>query len=165
MISRKHLDVLLEIVGALKDSPIDWAVTGSLGMALQGMEVEVHDIDIQTDGGGAYEIERRLSSFVSEPVRFRESPRIRSHFGVLSIDGVRVEIMGAIQKLLEDGTWEPPVDVSQHRRWVEIEGTRVPVLSLEHEYRAYLRLGRIGKAERLRAWMEERNSEVDPEGS
>lgn len=31
----------------------DWAVTGSTGMALQGMDLEVNDLDIQSDGPAA----------------------------------------------------------------------------------------------------------------
>ena len=38
--------------------PINWAVTGSLRLALQGVPIEVHDIVIQTDKDGAYAIER-----------------------------------------------------------------------------------------------------------
>jgi hypothetical protein len=47
------------LVRAAGRLPDPWAVTGSLGMALQGMELAVHDIDLQTSREGAYEIERR----------------------------------------------------------------------------------------------------------
>lgn len=123
-------------------------------MALQGVPVEVHDIDIQTDKDGAYEIERCLAEFVVEPVCYRDSHRIRSHFGTLQIDDVKVEIMGAVQKRVDDQLWEKPVEVERHRRWVEIDDLRVPVLSLEYEYQAYLRLGRNDKVEILRAWLQ-----------
>jgi hypothetical protein len=39
-----RLKVLRKIVTRLQDSPVDWVVTGSLGMALQGVPVEVHDV-------------------------------------------------------------------------------------------------------------------------
>jgi hypothetical protein len=35
-----------------------------------------------------------------------------------------------------------------------IEGIQIPVLSLEYEYQAYLKLGRIEKAERLKKWLQ-----------
>jgi len=47
MVANSHLKVLGKIVSRLKDSSINWVVTGSLGMALQGVPVEVHDIDLQ----------------------------------------------------------------------------------------------------------------------
>lgn len=134
-------------------------MTGSLGFALQGVPTKVHDIDIQTDRSGAYEIERRFTEFSTERVAFSSTEKIRSHFGALMIDGVRVEIMGDIQKRLEDGTWEDQIDLDQYKRAVLCEGMKVPVLSLEYEYQAYLRLGRMEKAEMLWRWLTNRKQQ------
>jgi len=65
---------LRKICERLKDDVI-WALTGSLGHALQGVPVEVHDVDIQTDREGAYEIERRFSEFVVRRVRFSSTDK------------------------------------------------------------------------------------------
>jgi len=54
MIPQIHLQVLRKLYERLKDSNVNWVVTGSLGFALQGVPVEPHDIDIQTDKEGAY---------------------------------------------------------------------------------------------------------------
>ncbi len=156
MIERQFLITLRKIYARLKDCRVEWAITGSLGMALQGMDVQVHDIDIQTDRQGAYEIESKLSGYAISPVHYSESERIRSHFGRLEIDGVTVEIMGDLQKRIDERTWEAPVKVVDYRRWVEIEGLQVPVLSLEYEYQAYRMLGRDDKAEKLREWLKKR---------
>lgn len=150
----RHLRALRIILSALEGRPPDWAVTGSLGMALQGVPVEVHDIDLQTDRQGAYTIERLLSAWAVSPVRYLESERIRSHLGALEIEGVRVEIIGAVSKRLENDGWEEPVDVALHRHWVESAGLQVPVLSLAYECEAYRKLGRPEKAELLRAWLD-----------
>ena len=123
-------------------------------MALQGVPVEVHDIDIQTDRDGAYEIERRLSEYVKQPVQYSAAERIRSHLGKLEIDGIQVEIMGEVQKRLDDERWEEPVDVEHYRHWIEIDGMKIPVLWLDYERQAYLKLGRFEKAEMLRKWLE-----------
>ena len=119
-------------------------------MALQGMDIEVHDIDIQTDQRGAYEIESKFPEYVAEPVRYSQSERICSHFGTLEIDGVKVEIMGDVQKRITEQTWEEPIRVECYRRWVQIDGMQIPVLSLEYEYQAYLKLDRNEKAEMIR---------------
>ena len=154
MIEPKYLDTLRKIHARLKDCRAIWVVTGSLGMALQGMNVEVHDIDIQTDQQGAYEIESKFPDYAVAPVHYSESERIRSHFGKLEMDGVKVEIMGDVQKRVDERTWEEPVQVEHNRHWVEIEGMQIPVLSLEYEYQAYLKLGRVEKAEMLREWLQ-----------
>jgi len=134
---------------------VNWAVTGSLGFALQGMDVDVHDIDIQTDKSGAYEIERRFSRYVVRNVEFSSSGKIRSYFGELSVNGIKVEIMGDIQKYLPDGTWEDPIDICSKTRFVNYGKLSIPVISLEHECEAYYRLGRTEKAEQVRRYLEQ----------
>ena len=153
MIAAGFRSALLKIQAALADSRVDWAVTGSLGMALQGMDLPIHDIDIQTDEDGAYEIERRLAEFVIQPVLFKSSARIRSRLGKLAIDGIPVEVIGAIQKRLEDDSWEPPIEVASHRLWVDLEGVAIPVLSLEYESEAYRGMGRTERADEIRKWL------------
>jgi GNAT superfamily N-acetyltransferase len=156
VVKKSYLAALRTIHRRLCDASIEWVVTGSLGMALQGMSVEVHDIDLQTDEIGAYEIEKRLADYIIRPVRYVASERIRSHFGRLEIEGVKVEIMGALQKWLDGQGWEKPVDVTQYRRLVEVEGMSVPALSLAYEQQAYEQLGRLDKAEAIQRWLEKR---------
>ena len=165
MISKQYLDVLRQICELMQGIQFDWAVTGSLGMVLQGMDLPVHDIDIQTDEDGAYEIERRMAEFVVKPVLFKGSDRMRSRLGKLAIDGIQVEIMGAIQKRLPDGSWESPVQVAEHRRWAEIKDLKVPVLSLEYEAEAYQVMGREDRSAQIRKWLEKTHPVTPPKDS
>jgi hypothetical protein len=157
MIELQYLNVLRKIYSRLSDCPINWVVTGSLGMVLQGMEIEVHDIDIQTDEQGAYEFEGLFPEYVVKPVQYSASERIRSHLGRLEIEGVKVEIMGGIQKALSGQVWEEPVKIEQYRQWIRYDEMRIPVLSLEYEYQAYLKLGRTERAWAIKNWLEERS--------
>ena len=54
--------------------------------------------------------------------------------------------MGDIQHRRDDGTWDAPVDLRRYRQWVDTAGMQLPVLSLEYEYQAYLRMGRRERA-------------------
>ena len=63
--------------------------------------------------------------------------------------------MGDIQKRGVDGVWEEIVDPEHYRQMVEIAGLLVPVLSLEYEYQAYLKFGRVERAEMLRRWLDD----------
>ena len=154
------VEVLRKLDRELSPTDINWVVTGSVGFALQGVPVVPNDIDLQSDEAGVYEIERRLAEFVVRSVTFSATERIRSHFGALRIGGIKVEIMGDIQKRLEDGRWEEPVDLRRHKRVVEMVGMQLPVLSLAYEYTAYLRLGRKDRAAMLKNWLDEKE-EVD----
>jgi len=153
MINPIYLNVLRKIYNRLCNTDVNWVITGSLGFALQGIPIEPHDIDLQTDKAGSYEIERLFSEFVIRKVAFMSTNLIRSHFGVLMIDGIKVEIMGDIQKWLDTGIWESAVDLKHHKRIIEVEDIKVPVLSLEYEYQAYMKLGRIDKAKMLKKYL------------
>jgi hypothetical protein len=116
MLNTAYLKVLRKINTRLSNTNVNWAITGSLGFALQGVPAEPNDIDIQTDKRGAYEIERHFSEFMTKRVTLSSTEKIRSHFGKLMIDGIKIEIMGDIQKRLEDGSWENPVDLEHHKQ-------------------------------------------------
>lgn len=153
MIDQHYLSVLSKIYAQLNVSDVNWVLTGSASFALQGVPTRVHDIDIQTDEVGAHKIERLFSEFIVRKVNLSSTEAIRSHFGILMIDGVRVEIMGDIRKRSENGEWEQPVDLQRHKQFVDVEDMHIPVLSLEYEYQAYLKMGREEKAELLRQWI------------
>ncbi len=162
MIEPRFLDVLRLIVSRLDGSGIHWAITGSLGMALHGMQLPVHDIDLQTDRDGAFEFGRRFSAFVVRPVAYAPKDRIRSYLGALLIDGIQVEIIGDMQTRRESGIWEPPVRVLEHTDWVEVEEMHVPAMALEHEYQAYLQMGRAAKAGLILEFLQHAGARTDP---
>lgn len=164
MIAATYLDVLRKIYPLLSTGTQPWVITGSFGMALQGMDIEVHDIDLQTNRAGAYEIERMFCTDMKESVQFSTSEAVRSYFGAFEIDGVKVEIMGDLQKrpAPEYPGWEEPVKVEDHRCWVDVEEMRIPVLSLEYEYQAYLKLGRTEKAAQIQRWLEKDQPQPSP---
>ncbi len=153
MIEARFLSVLRQIVLRLADSAATWAITGSLGLALQGIDVAVHDIDLQTDRTGALEFERRFADSVIRPVVFSPSERVRSYLGAIQIEEVTIEIIGDMQKRLGSSPWEDPVRVQEHLVWLEREGMRIPVMSLEHELEAYLQMGRRAKAQMIRDYL------------
>jgi hypothetical protein len=162
MIQPIYLVVLRQLFTELQESQVIWAVTGSFSFALQGLPLEPHDIDIQTDTEGAYEIERRFFSQIGRKVAFSSTKRMRSHFGALLIEGIVVEIMGDVQKRLEDGMWETPVDLKSHRQFIHVEGMDIPVLALTYEAQAYLKLGRLERAAMLQEAASRTAQDVQP---
>jgi len=52
-IKQSHLNAFGKIYSRLHNSDINWVVTGSFAFAIQGIPLEVHDIDIQTNEKGA----------------------------------------------------------------------------------------------------------------
>lgn len=154
MISESHIQVLIKIAAALGNRNIDWVVTGSMGMALHGVPLEVHDIDLQTDKNGVFEIEEIFKENIIAPIAFRSSDRLQSYFGKLEIDGIQVDLMGDLQHRSTDLSWEEPVKVAEHREWLECGDLSVPMMPLEYEVVAYSKMGRIERAKLLRDWLD-----------
>lgn len=148
-----HLPILRRLAARLESSHIIWAVTGSLGFALHGLPVTVHDVDIQSDADGAYEIARRMTAYITDPVALYETAAMRSHFGRMRVDGIAVELIGGVQKRLPDGSWGPPTDVREHSEMVTAGGMQFPVMKLAYEAAAYRQMGRLDKAEMLDQWL------------
>jgi hypothetical protein len=147
------LSALELVLDRLAPLAVPWAVTGSLGMRLQGVPLAVHDLDLQSDGQGFEAMADLLCDYIAEPPAYRESPDLRSMFGILRVGAARVELMGDLQKRAADGTWEPPTRVADHLQKVEWRGRVVPVLDLSYEEQAYRRLGRTDRADLLRRWL------------
>ena len=98
-------------------------------------------------------MERLFSRYVTRRVALRTSEKIQSHFGILEIQGVKIEIMGDFQIKLPNGNWENPPDLARHKQTVLVDDMQVPVLSPEWEYQASLKLGRKEKAEMVRTYL------------
>ena len=153
MLPDEHYRALKKLYDGLEGSDINWVVTGSVSFCLQGVPVSPNDMDIQTDKPGAYRIQDLFSDKVVKEVKFSSTDRIKSHFGALELEGVLVEIMGAVQKFYDD-RWEDPIDINRHRKVVKLEGMEIPVLNLGYEAEAYRRFGRVEMAEKLREYSE-----------
>lgn len=149
MLGETHCEILHRISLRLEKVKEPWAITGSCGMALQGMALEVHDIDLQTTTAGAYQIQEALGGNILLPLTYKPSERIRSLFGALEMEGARIEIMGDMEKRLPDGSWENPPNLDTIRTWVIFQDRRFPVLPLEYEAAAYQLMGREERARQI----------------
>jgi hypothetical protein len=155
-IPESHLRALRLLCARLPLDRVNWALTGSVGHRLQGVDVAVHDLDVQTDEAGAWQAARAMSEYVVKPVKERESERIKSIFGVLRVDDVTVELMGRLQKRPgPDAPWGPATDPHDHVVLVNRYGLQIPVLSLAYEAGAYDAMGRHDRAALLRAALDE----------
>jgi hypothetical protein len=145
-----HLSALRSLIACLPLAEINWALTGSTAHALQGVPVEPHDIDVQTDEPGTWKAADALADYCVAAPRRVESQLIRSLLGSYTIEGITVELIGAMQKRGFEDSWAVPTDPAEHRRFVRLGDLQIPVLSLEYEAVAYAELGRHERAELLR---------------
>ncbi len=146
LIPPDYLDVLRIIYNRLKETDIVWVVTGSLGLAIKGIPVTPHDIDIQTDRAGVETFARLFASHMTTPPYFRESEHTLSWFASFVIQGIGVDVMGDMRHRDEDGSWDDPPNLEANRLFIQVAEMSVPTLSLEFEEDAYRRMGRSAKA-------------------
>jgi hypothetical protein len=110
-------------------------LAGSLSLALQGINVEPHDIDVLTDRQGAFRINAMLKKYEKKAVEYAETEKVSSFFGIFEIQGVKVEVMG---------------DYREKPKIIEVDEIRIPVSSLEDQLVSYRRLKRTKDAEKIR---------------
>jgi hypothetical protein len=144
-----HGRALQIILNRIPPDEMPWALTGSAGPRLQGVDLTVHDLDLQTDEQHIYAIEERLVEFVRTPVHTWETSHMHSLDGRAEIEGIEVEFLANITHLLPDGTWSSLTDFSR-LRLLDWHGQSVPTFPLEDEAEAYQSMGRIEKAALIR---------------
>ena len=146
-----HANVLRFLVEKLPPAEHLWALTGSAGLCLQGVELNVHDLDLQTDAKTVFLLENELVEFMKVPVHLWETEHTLSYHGQAEIHGLQVELLGDIRHRQPDGAWGMSLDLRSVLVWVEWQDFEIPVLSLEHEAISYEKMGRLEKAERIRS--------------
>ena len=147
----QHTAVLTFLLKEIPPAKYPWALTGSAGLRLQGLDIPVNDLDLQTDATTVFLMEKKLSAFMNVPVHLWETAHTLSYHGQADIQGLQVELMGDIRHRLADQTWTESLEIESVLVWVEWHGLEVPVLSLEHEALAYEKMGRTQKAALIRS--------------
>jgi hypothetical protein len=127
----------------LNEAGVEFKVVGGACAALHGVRIPFKDLDLEMSGEAAHRFQELFPAQILEPVGLSESPAFRSHYGAFDIDGVRVEVMGDLERRQGEG-WEPTWTCT--RALIDLEGQEIPVSWLEEEMLAYIRRGRLDRA-------------------
>ncbi len=123
---------------SLESINVHWVIIGSMGLALQGVDIVPNDIDILTDDEGALIIHRELKQFETKPLERKETELFRSVIGALEIGGVEIEIMADLETNSR-GRWTRD---SATITSVSFEGMELPVYPLKASLEAYKGMNR-----------------------
>lgn len=151
-IPQNILNALKITFDLIKDQKISWVLTGSTSLAIQGVKLEVNDIDIITDEKGAWEIDRLLDEFRIQPPNLSKTEKYRSYFGIYKISDVQLEVMGQFQYRLKNNSWSDPYEINQII-YKQFEGMNLPLLSLKQELKEYQNLKRFDKVQKIKEAM------------
>lgn len=147
-----NLRTFQKIQQMVQDQDVLMILSGSTSLALQGVDVEVHDIDILSDERGAKILNQALKDFCKKPLGYSGTDTYKSWYGKYQMDGCDIDIMGEFQYKLEDGNWSEP-NQNHPVQIANYQGAQIPVLSLAQEIQEYKSVGREDKVVKIRAAM------------
>lgn len=124
-------------------------MAGSLSLALQGVDVEPHDIDLLTDRQGAFRINAILKKYEKKKVDYSETEKVSSLLGVFEIQGVKVEVMGDYREK-QGIEWVSLSKRLANPKIIEVDGIRIPVSPLDDQLVSYKRSTRPKDVEKVR---------------
>ena len=137
-----------------------YAIRGTAGLVLQGLEMNVDDIDLLCDRETAEVCNDLLAEYVLEEVAYQESPKFKSYFGKLKINGILVEVMGKWQIKDPKGNWSQPFNAAEKERTeIELKGQKVWVTNLETELAMFAKMGRWTALQKIKKQLK---SEMEP---
>jgi hypothetical protein len=146
-IPKENIDALKIIVDKFKGKFISWTLIGSMSLAIQGVDVQAHDIDILTDIENADKIADVLKEFVIEPMHYKTSTQFKSYYGKFQVNGVQVEVLADLESIY-NGEWTK-TQKSRIKLIKRFEDMTLPLFELKDEYDAYIRMNRIEKANKI----------------
>ena len=118
MLDTSLLAALRALHARLDKQPVNWAITASCGLALQGVPVTVGDVDLATNRAGAYRLQQLFAAEMTRPVHLSATEIIRSHYGAFALHGYDFEIIGDVQYRLPSGDWDAPSDFTAHKHYI-----------------------------------------------
>lgn len=154
ILKTRFLEVLKTLYSKLNKTDILWVIGGSLALKLVGLEVEPKDIDLFTNEEGAYEVEKLLAEYLVKNVSLSSKDNIRSHYGILNIHGIEVEIIGHIEFKDERNIWEAGRKLEGVINIHEFEGMKIPLMKIESQLKGYTKIGRKDKIRLIEEWLE-----------
>ena len=132
--------ILRDMAIVLNQNNIPFKVVGGTSLALRGLKIPFNDIDIEMSQDDVYCFEDIYRDCVIDAVQLREKENWRSHIGRFEITGVNVEVMGGLERRVNQ-VWLPSFLSTE--TVVMLDDIPIPVLEIEEEVLAYLRRGNL----------------------
>ena len=136
---------VIKLISEKIPSNIKWAVDGSTSLALQGIDITPHDIDILTDREGAIMIQESLNKYNVVPISHSSNEKYDSYFGTFEVKGIKVEVMGDL-RVFRSGKWSTlqnpsTIDIANRN----LEGVSIPVVSVKSQTESGYLIERLKK--------------------
>jgi hypothetical protein len=135
----------------LFSSKVEWCLVGTSNLALQGIDVEIKDIDIITDKEGVYEANKILKKYEVTNVWFKNiENKISVYSSRYEINGVEVNIMGDIKMFCKDKKWTSPKKALINKKIISYNGKKLYIVPLDFQLETYKKIGREQDNEKIK---------------
>lgn len=138
---KENVEAFINIMKMKDNQNFPIVLSGSTSLYLQGVNIEVNDLDILTDSYGAEYFDNVLKEFCIKKSEYSITDKYKSHFGIYEIDNVKIDIMGEFQYKLKSGEWSIPNHTNKIYLF-KYDNIEIPVLSLEQELVEYQNTGK-----------------------
>lgn len=111
-----------------------------MALALQGLEISPRDVDLLLPSGDAARLlAETLGEFVESPPHWRAREPFASYYGYCRIEGVEIDLIGALVIETPQGSVQLGADSLLWRRefFLPFQGWKVPSISLEIQLVTY----------------------------
>jgi hypothetical protein len=150
MITENVYKTLTIILRVLRSNKVNWVLIGSLNLFLQGVEIEYHDIDIYTDKEGVSLINKIFGKYVIQPINFSETDVFKSFRGIFKINDCLVDVVSDLHfRPSINSKWFKSSGLS-NLKTLKYKDLLLPVTPLNEEYQAYINMGRLEKAKKIK---------------
>ena len=137
------ISTIKTIAQKLENKNIQWVVTTSCALILQGIKLDPQDIDILTNKEDSIKINQILNDYKIKEFKNMTSNIFDSTLNKFLINNCIVEVMGNFNvKSRFDGKWHDLSYMLKNPNIVEIEKVRIPVLSILQSMGMYQMMGR-----------------------
>jgi len=160
----KNLTKVVQTI-ARKVEGKQYAVRGTTSLVLQGIDMEIDDIDVIGDKETVLSFNKLFKKECFEKVKYSESEKYRSYFGKFNIENVLVEVYGEWEikvksrKIIRD-KWSKKYTASEDEvTEIDVEGTKVKVTKVETELAMYSQMGRWNAYHKIKKQVNENNQQ------
>lgn len=147
--TEKKLQVLSKIGQSLNDSGIVWAVGASLLLYFKGKTDTFHDIDIMTTESDVNSVKEILIQYGNLALPSPDKQYRTKYFLEFTIDDVEIDVMAGFVIVCDEVEYDCSLDPESISDFIEVNGVKIPLQSL-NEWRKYYKLmGRTAKVEMI----------------
>jgi len=135
------------------------AFRGTASLVLQGLDMNVDDIDLLTDKDTALLANKLLNKYLVDEVKYRQSEKFKSFYGKFNINSIQIEVMGDWQIRDIKGSWCDSFDASDDEcSEINLNGKSVRVTKIETELVTYSKMGRWTAFQKIKRQLGSRKS-------